>query len=227
MDPDNLVLTNVGKSYIQSKIANGQKCRIGGFKLGDTILFVPDVTQTSVAGLLTYEGDASEMFHVQYNEQEAIVRCILGPEKGDFLIGNAGIYSDDGVLLFITKFSYVHRKMASTVSSAGGRWTYQVRLTMENLYDIWDFSNIDDRYAKAEIHTLADGPAYPHDSFYSEVQLNDCFLPTNRSGYFYVSGFTSRVWFSSPFQQQLSDLEVKGRYEYDGGLENDKHRYFA
>ena len=161
MDPENLILTNVGKSYIQAQIAAGQPCRIGGFKLGDTNLFVPDITQTSVAGLLTYEGVLSEMFHIQYNENEAIIRCILDPHIGDFLIGNAGIYSDTGVLLFIAKFSYVHHKMASTVSSAGGRWSYQVRLTMEDLYDHWDFSNIEDRYAKAETHDLDNAPAYP------------------------------------------------------------------
>lgn len=227
MDPENLILTNVGKSYIQAKIAANQKCKIGGFKLGDTILFVPDVTQTNVAGLLTYEGTLDEMYHVQYNENEAIIRCVLEPNIGDFLIGNAGIYSDSGVLLFIAKFSYVHHKMASTVSSAGGRWSYQVRLTMENLYDIWDFSNITDKYAEAGLHDLEDGPAYPYDSFYTEVQLEDCLLPTNRSGYFYTSGYTSRKWFTSPFQRQMSDLEVLGRYDFDGGLEEDEHVYFS
>lgn len=227
MDPENLILTNTGKAYIQSRIAANQKCRIGSFRLGDTILFVPDVTQTNVAGIVTYNGVLSEMQHVQYTENEAIIRCILEPNIGDFLIGNAGLYSDTGVLLFIAKFVYQHHKMASTDTNAGGRWSYQVRLIMDDLYDHWDFSNIQDGYAKAPMHSLVNAPAYPYDSFYTEIQLTDCLLPTSRNGYFYMSGETSRTWFTSPFQRQMSDLEVKGFYDHDGGVENDKHKYFA
>lgn len=224
MDPENLILTNAGADYIRQRIADGLPCVIGGFKLADDNLFVPDPTMIDIQGNLTYDGPVSDIKYVKYNDNEMILRCCVESDKGDFLIGNAGIYSDTGVLLFLTKFGYQHMKMASVINGAGGRWTYQVRLTMDGLFDKWSFDNLTLKYAKADEHDLASAPAYPYDSFYSEIQLEDCLVPSNRSGYLYLSGRTNRVWFSSPFQIPESTLIVNGFYDMDGGEVGDDHK---
>lgn len=227
MDPDNLILTTVGADYIRAQIAAGQPCRIGGFKLADQTAFVPDETFTEIPGNITYVGNLSEVFYTKYNEQEVIVRFCVESDKGDFRIGNAGIYSDTGVLLFLARFDYNHLKMKSITSSPGGRWTYQVRLTMDDLFAKWSFDNLTAKYASSNTRVLGDAEQYPFDSFYTEMHLNEAITPTNRSGYFNLSQGTSRFWASSPFQIQYNDLDINGRYTWNGGETGDSHEYLA
>lgn len=228
-DPENIVLTNVGRDYLVARKAAGQPARIGSYRLGSTNLFTPTVNDVAIHGTQTYIGLADEIWHNKYTDKEVIIRCICDPENGDFDIGNIGIYADTGVLLFIAKFPYIHRKMKSNTTvdkeEAGGRWTFQLRLMQDDLYTRWNFDNLVTRYAEMNEYIISDPatPRYPLDSFYTEMQLNDSFLPTNRQGYILISGDVSRKWFTSPFQMSEAYNIVYERYELDGGVTGDRH----
>lgn len=225
-DPDNIVLTSAGLAYLQAHKAAGTKAQIGSFKLGSSNLFVPSESDINVFGTTTYIGLAEEdMFWIEYSENEVILRCCVNSDKGDFDIGSIGIFSDTNVMLFSAKFAYIHRKMKSGAdeNSAGGRWTFQLRLMMVDLFSLWDFSNIELRYAAMDDLILDTSAKYPFDSFYSELHLNDSFLPTNRKGYVLLSGDTSRKWYCSPFQMSYAYVEVYGYFLKDGGQQGDSH----
>lgn len=229
-DPSNLVLTDAGRAYLLAQRAANAKARIGFFRTGDSHLFIPNTGMTDIFGNLTFTGLSTDnvIWWNKYNENEVIVRFLVNMDKGDFLIGNAGIYSDTGVLLFIASFVYDHHKMHTQsvdqgMISAGGRWEFQVRIVMEDIFSLWDFSNLVERFATTETHVLADGPQYPFESFYTELRLNDSFLPTNREGYFYLSGDTSRRWYGCPLQMSEANVIVFGRYDLDGGDVGDSH----
>jgi len=224
-DPENIIFTTAGRNYLLERQAAGQKALLGSFRIGHSNLFVPNESNTGIFGMQTYIGLNDEIFWIKYSESEVVFRCCIEHNKGDFDIGNIGIFSDSGVLLFIAKFPYIHRKMRTkeTSEAAGGRWTFQVRLMMDNMFELWDFSNITPKYAEMQELMLTDAPNYPFDSFYTELQLNNSFLPTNRSGYLCISGNTSRHWFTSPFQMSEANVIVYERYHLDGGEENDKH----
>ena len=226
-DPENIIFTDVGRQYVLNQRAASLPCRIGSYKLGDTHLFVPTPLDINIHGTQTYIGLADEIWWNRYSDHEVIVRCICEHNKGDFDIGNIGIYSDTNVLLFIAKFPYVHKKMRSRddQKSVGGRWTFQLRLIMENIDDTWMFDNLTTRFAEMNEYMLDDPgtPRYPLDSFYTEMQLNDSFLPTNRGGYMNISGDVSRKWFTSPYQMSEAWNIVYGRYQLAGGAVGDFH----
>jgi hypothetical protein len=224
-DSNNLVLTNVGLQYLQAHKLAGTKARLGNYKLGSSNLFVPTENDISIFGTQTYIGLTDEIFWIKYSENEVVIRCCVESDKGDFDIGCIGIYSDTNELLFIAKFDYIHRKMRTKDDNreAGGRWTFQFRLMMEDLFTLWEFDNITPKYAEMDELTLATSSKRPFDSFYTELHLNDSFLPTNREGYFHISGNVSRQWFTSPFQMSEAYVTVYGRYEVGGGAVGDGH----
>ncbi len=223
-DPDNMILTDEGLAYIRAQVAGGNKAKISYFKLGDSNLFVPNEADIAIFGNTVYQGPEADIYWVEYSANEIIFRCLVESDKGDFLIGNIGVYSDTDVLLFIAKFAYIHHKMKSTESAPGGRWTAQFRIVQENIQTAWDFSNLTTRYAAMETHQLADAPAHPFDSFYTELQLDETLLPTNRSAFINVSGDVSRHWYCSPFQMLESNVIVFERFDLDGGDEGDSHQ---
>lgn len=227
MDPNNLILTTAGRDYIVSKMNNNEQAVLSSFRLGDNNAFTPNIGMTDIFGDLTYTGDDSEMFYVWTAPHEVIIRCCVESDKGDFFIGNAGIFSDTGILVFITRFSYIHWKMASTDTQVGGRWTYQVRLKQNDMNLHWDFSNLNFKPAVFNGHDLASAPQYPFDSYWTEIQLEDCLLPTNRSAYPLLSGNVNRNWFGTQFQGKYSDIEVQGDYIFDGGETLDYHTYLG
>lgn len=221
---NNIILTTVGLDYLKQRKQAGEKAIIERFRLGDAYRFTPSESDTAIHGTQVYEDMANEgMWWIQYSPEEVILRCRVDSDKGDFYIGNIGLYSDTGVLLFIAAMPYAHHKMKSTLHQAGGRWTFQFRLNTPNVLDLFDFSNIELRYAAMEDHILRTAPKHPFDSFYTELQLDDSFLPTNRSGYFNISGKTSRKWYTSPFQQAESYITIFEDYEISGGNTGDRH----
>lgn len=224
-DSNNLVLTTVGLQYLQAHKLAGTKARFGNYKLGSSNLFVPTVNDITIFGTQTYIGLTDEIFWIKYSENEVVIRCCVESDKGDFDIGCIGIYSDTNELLFIAKFDYIHRKMRtkSDNKEAGGRWTFQFRLMMEDLFTLWEFDNITPKYAEMEELRIEDSDKYPFDSFYTELHLNNTFLPTNREGYLAISGDVSRKWFTSPFQMSEAYVIVYGRFELGGGAVGDSH----
>lgn len=224
---DNIILTTVGLNYLKARKQAGEKAIIRQFKIGDDYRFIPSEADTDIHGNQVFVGEAVDsMWWIQYSPDEVILRCRVDSDKGDFLIGNLGIYSDTGVLLFIRNFAYDHHKMKTVDRGPGGRWTFQLRLMTPAVLDLFDLSNIDQRYAEMEEHLLSDAgtPAHPFDSFYTEIQLNDMFLPTNRSGSLTLSGRTSRTWYAPMFQMAESNVEVFERYELSGGQSGDRHQ---
>ena len=225
VDVNNLILTDIGRSYIWNKVDNNQKVVFSKFRLSDLHIFTPAESMTTLPGAITYIGSEAEMFYVFTGPHECILRCCVESDKGDFLIGSAGIYNENDDLVFITRFTYQHHKMASTLSQVGGRWTYQIRLTMENIRDVFDLSNLTEKPAVFDALSLATAPSYPFDSYYSEITLKDCLFPTGRKAYPVLSGNVNRRWFSSQFQTKYSEIASDGDYIIDGGVVSDQHNY--
>ncbi|QIG74786.1 putative tail fiber protein [Rhizobium phage RHph_I42] len=224
---DNIILTTAGLNYLKARKQAGQKAVIQRFRIGDEYRFIPSEADTAIHGNQVYEGLAMEqMWWIQYSPDEIVVRCRVDSDKGDFLIGNLGLYTDTNELLFIRNFAYQHHKMHTTDKAPGGRWTFQLRIMTPNVLDLFDMSSIEQRYADMNERLLsdADTPSHPFDSFYTEIQLNDAFLPTNRSGYMTLSGRTSRSWYSPMFQMAESNVIVFDRYELSGGEASDRHQ---
>lgn len=222
-DPSNIVFTGVGHSYMSAHALAGTKGKVAYFKLSDTNLFSPTVADIAMMGNIVYTGQAVDIWFVQYSANEVIFRAIVDSSHGDFLIGSIGFFSDDNTLLFTAKFDYVHMKMKSTASSPGGRWTCQVRLIMQDIGNYWDFTNLTTRYAAMETHELANAPDYPFFSLYTELQLDDSFLPTNRAGYINLTGDGGRRWYCAPTQSAESNVIVFDRFDLDGGNVGDDH----
>lgn len=225
--PSNCTLTRLGIDYLKLEALAGSLGQIGGFRIGDSAALIIDQdTTTNVAGNVVYNGSLSEMYFSKFSDHEVIIQCVVEHDKGDFDIGSIAILSNTFVPLIVARFEYIHSKIATTTTQAGGRWTFQLRFIQYQYENYWDFSGMTERYARFEAFTgnFADVPQRPIESPNSE-QIQSDTVPagdTNRRAYHMLPEVYDHLWVTNPFQMRLDDANF---YRIDGGNDGDGHLY--
>jgi len=222
--PQNIILTDVGIDAIKLDATASNKSVIGSVRFGDSAALVLTPAVTNVAGSVVYTASAAQIYVAFIGRHEVILRCQLDNTVGDFSIGSFAFLNNANVPLWVGRMEYQHKKMKTTTTDAGGRFSVQFKFDMMNISTYFDFSNLVPHYASFDTSNpnISNGPLYPVHSMYSELQVDTLFQDTGRSGYPLIQGAKGLQWFTSPFQMKNSDADF---HEFDGGVDGDGHKY--
>jgi hypothetical protein len=122
------VITDAGNAAATVATPAGPFIHITQFKVGSGYNYVPDGTETALAGSVLYTGGVSNYYVVAHDTVELIL--FMDATVGPFDFGEIGIYLQDGTLFAICVFDELQEKIKAVGVQGGTQWRIRARLKL-------------------------------------------------------------------------------------------------
>jgi hypothetical protein len=138
--PDNLaILTNAGLQACLDAGVSGFKVNITSFQIGSDVGFLPAVDDVAVHTFV-YQGQADELTFVINNPNQITYRILLDQSSGTFLVGNIGLFLEDGTLFALVVLPAATLKVQQQAPEIAGNFkAFDILVSFANLNSLVQF----------------------------------------------------------------------------------------
>lgn len=124
-------ITDVGLAAATLAGPSGPYINIAQFRVGSGFNYIPNGTETGLAGTTLYTGVPLAFTQIGVDTIEVLL--VMDPTVGPFNFGEVGIYLSTGELFALSVFSTLQEKLNVVGNQAGTRWAIRARLRLAQL----------------------------------------------------------------------------------------------
>lgn len=134
-------ITDAGLVGAAQALNSGIRVVLSSFRLGGGVNYVPNGTETALAGAQLYSAPVTGYRNMP--DGSLVVICTVDVQAGPFDFGEIGIYTDAGVLFAIATLPQLQTKYTSLGSNVNSTFTFNCHLRLAQSTGIFQISAID------------------------------------------------------------------------------------
>lgn len=198
---------------------NGTPLLVTGFKVGDALNIGVSDSYTEQQGNLVFTGNNTNIKHVPYSSQIAILQLIIEHDQPELVVGNILIeVNNQPFAMYIPERIAANRKLQTNDLYAGIRYVLQVIIDIPQLTQRISFSN------------LASGLA-TFKNFNSITEVTPFYMTKEDQATIDEHDFLKRGipllntpygWYGNPLAMDITDTKY---WKLSGGTIGDSYRY--